>query len=74
MVVGELADLLLEFEQAIVQGVVQLPVGEDARVELLLGLGAGVLVLGEDALVGGVDSLELLVGGVLLAEDFYDDL
>ena len=64
-----LAHELLEVEGPLLHLGVQLAVDEDAGVDVLLGGGAEVLVLGHDALVDGVDELEVLVGGVLVAVD-----
>lgn len=72
LVVGSdnVTDGALEVDGPLLHLRVQLAVDEDARVEILLGVGAEVLVLGHDSLVHVADGGELLVRGVLVAVDF----
>ena len=65
-----IAHTLLEEKGTLLHGGVQQPVHEDARVDVLLGVGAEVLVLRHDALVHRADGVEVFVAGVLVAEDF----
>lgn len=48
----------------------QLAIDKDSSVQVLLGLGAKLLVLGHDALEHLVHQLELFVAGAVLAENF----
>lgn len=64
------ADALLEEERALLHLGMHLAVDKDTGVDVLLGIGAEVLVLGHDTLVELSDESEVIVAGVLVAEEF----
>lgn len=69
MVLELLSDALLEEERTLLHLGVHLTVDEDTGVDVLLGVGAEVLVLRHDTLVELSDEVEVLVAGVLVAEE-----
>lgn len=70
MAVKKITNNTLEIQGTLLHLGVHLSVDEDSGVEILLGVVAEVLVLGEDSLEHLVDGLEVLVAGVLVAVDF----
>ena len=73
MVCHVLADKLLEEEWALLHDRVHLAVDENTGVDVLLGKVAQRLVLGHDSFIYLVDQGEILVGRVLVAENFITD-
>lgn len=63
------ADVLLEEERTLLHLGVHLAVDEDTGVDVLLGVGAEVLVLRHDTLVELSDESEVFIAGVLVAEE-----
>ncbi|KAI6765722.1 hypothetical protein HG530_006792 [Fusarium avenaceum] len=64
-----LADALLEEERTLLHLGVHLAIDEDTGVDVLLSVGAEVLILGHDALVKLGDEVEVIVARVLVAEE-----